>query len=118
MTETVEAEFTIDSWDEKEFDEVADAAKLTRATVAKSYSGEVEGTSTTEWLMSYADDGSATFVGLERIVGKVGNRCSSCKRGFYADGTATASCQSSRLGSDDRRAPPATASSPPIRRAR
>jgi hypothetical protein len=93
VTETVEAKFSIDSWDEKEFDEVVDASKLTRATVARSYSGDVEGTSTTEWLMSYADDGSATFVGLERIVGKVGNRKGTLVLqhvGSYADGTATA----------------------------
>jgi hypothetical protein len=105
VTETVEAKFSIDSWDEKPFDEVADAAKLTRATVARSYSGAVEGTSTTEWLMSYAEDGSATFVGLERIVGKVGNRKGTLVLqhvGSYADGTATATLSVVEgSGSDD-----------------
>jgi hypothetical protein len=93
VSETVEAEFSVDSWDEKAFDDVADAAKLTRATVVRSYSGDVEGTSTTEWLMSYADDGSATFVGLERIVGTVGSRKGTLVLqhvGSYADGSASA----------------------------
>jgi hypothetical protein len=93
MTEPVEAKFTVDSWDEQQFDEIKDTSKLTRASVTKSYSGDVEGTSTTEWLMSYADDGSATFVGLERIVGRVGGRKGSLVLqhvGVYADGTATA----------------------------
>jgi len=93
VTDTVEAKFTIDSWDEQAFDEVPDASKLTRASVTKSYSGDVEGTSTTEWLMSYADDGRASFVGLERIVGKVGGRKGTLVLqhvGTYGDGTATA----------------------------
>jgi hypothetical protein len=105
VAETVEAKFTIDSWDEQQFDEVPDTSKLTRASVTKSYSGGVEGTSTTEWLMSYADDGSATFVGLERIVGTVGGRKGSLVLqhvGAYAGGTATANLSVVEgSGSDD-----------------
>ena len=57
--------------DEHEFDIHAGAGKLTRATVKKSYSGDVSGTSVTQWLMAYASDGTATFVGLERIDGTI-----------------------------------------------
>jgi Protein of unknown function (DUF3224) len=105
VPETVEAKFNIDSWDEKPFDEVPDASKLTRASVTKSYSGDIEGTSTTEWLMSYAADGSATFVGLERIVGKVGDHKGSIVLrhvGTFTDGAATAKLQVVKgAGSDD-----------------
>lgn len=93
MPDTVEAKFTIESWDETEFDELPGAGRLTRATVAKSYSGAVEGTSTTEWLMSYTADGNASFVGLERIIAKFGDRKGSIVLqhvGTFANGVATA----------------------------
>ena len=61
--------------------------------MGKSYSGDIEGSSATEWLMAYAPDSRASFVGLERITGSVGgNRGSLVLRhvGSYADGVATA----------------------------
>ena len=45
---------------------------MTRAVVTKQYAGDIDGTSTTQWLMAYAEDGPATFVGLERVSGSVG----------------------------------------------
>lgn len=69
---TVDATFEVRSWDEEPFDTAAGASKLTRASVQKNYAGDIDGTSATEWLMSYNNDGSATFVGLERIRGKIG----------------------------------------------
>jgi hypothetical protein len=91
----VSATFEIKGWDEEPFDD-ADAdgvAKLTRASVAREYSGDVEGTSATEWLMAYQPDGSAVFVGLERIRGSVGGRRGSLVLqhvGTFADGVAKA----------------------------
>lgn len=52
-------------------------AKLTKASVTKSYSGDIEGTSVTEWLMAYAPGQTATFVGIERIKGSFGDRSGS-----------------------------------------
>lgn len=83
--------FEVKSWNETPFDESAAPPKLTRATVTKSYSGDIEGTSMTEWLMAYADDGSAKFVGLERIIGTFAGREGSLVLehvGSFADGTA------------------------------
>jgi hypothetical protein len=51
-----------------------EGAKMTTATVTKVYSGDIDGDSVTEWLMAYAADGSASFVGLERVNGTVGER--------------------------------------------
>ena len=36
------------------FDERSDDSKVTRAVVVKQYQGDIKGTSTTEWLMAYA----------------------------------------------------------------
>jgi hypothetical protein len=40
----------------------------------KAFTGDIEGDGQVEYLMMYRNDGSATFVGLERIVGRVGGK--------------------------------------------
>ena len=93
MTESLKATFTVDSWDEEPVQEHDGASKLTKAVVTKTYAGDIEGTSTTEWLMAYAPDDTATFVGMERIVGSFGGRSGSVVLqhvGRFADGAATA----------------------------
>ena len=72
MSRHIEATFEIASWDETPFQDSDDDAKLTEALVAKKYAGDIEGTSTTKWLMAYAPDKTATYVGIERIKGTVG----------------------------------------------
>jgi hypothetical protein len=42
-----------------------------------AFEGDLEGEGNVEWLMGYGDDGTAAFVGLERVVGKVGDRSGS-----------------------------------------
>ena len=74
MTSELTATFEIKSWDEQPFDEAVGVAKLTKASVAKEYSGAIEGSSATEWLMAYHPDKSAVFVGLERIKGTIAGR--------------------------------------------
>ena len=75
MSNTIAATFDVTGWDEHQFDASSrrdrqvDAAKVT-----ESYRGDISADSLTEWLMSYSDDGTACFVGLERIVGTVGAR--------------------------------------------
>ena len=90
---TVDATFDVASWDEEPFDTAVGVSKLTRASVQKKYSGDVEGTSATEWLMSYNTDGSAEFVGLERIKGKIGGHQGTLVLqhvGEFRDGSAKA----------------------------
>jgi hypothetical protein len=68
---TANARFAIKSWDEKPYSEGQDRPKLTRASVTKTYTGDIEGEGEVEYLMMYRSDGSATFVGLERVVGRM-----------------------------------------------
>jgi hypothetical protein len=72
MRTSANARFTIKSWDEKPYSEGPDLPKLTRATVTKTFTGDIEGEGQVEYLMMYGSDGSATFVGLERVVGRIG----------------------------------------------
>jgi hypothetical protein len=69
--------FQVTSWDERAILGEDDGAKATRAEVSTTYEGDIAGEGSVEWLMGYADDGTASFVGLERIVGRVGERAGS-----------------------------------------
>ena len=69
--------FHVKSWDEKPYQEIGGQAKLTRATVTQSFQGVIEGEGKVEYLMAYRENGTATFVGLQRIEGKVGGRSGS-----------------------------------------
>ena len=69
---TANARFAIKSWDEKPYSEAQDQPRLTRASVTKTYTGDIVGEGQVEYLMMYRSDGSATFVGLERVIGRLG----------------------------------------------
>src|SRR5438034_5956913 len=69
MKTVATSRFAIKSWDEKPYSEGKDLPKLTRASVTKTFTGDIEGEGQVEYLMMYRSDGSATFVGLERVVG-------------------------------------------------
>jgi hypothetical protein len=93
MSRHIEAQFEIARWDETPFEDGDDATKLTEALVAKRYHGDIEGTSTTKWLMTYAPDKSALFVGVEFITGTIGGDSGGMvllHDGEFRDGVATA----------------------------
>ena len=77
MKQTANARFAIKSWDEKPYSEGQNLPKLTRASVAKTLTGDIEGESHIEYLMMYRGDGTATFVGLERITGRLAGKSGS-----------------------------------------
>jgi hypothetical protein len=68
------ATFEITGWDETPYAEPADGPKLVRATVRKTFSGDIVGESTAELLMSKGLDGAAGYVALERVTASVGGR--------------------------------------------
>ena len=89
MTTHAAATFEITAWDEKPYEEFDGGRKLTSAHVKKSFQGDIEGDSSVEYLMTYGEDGSAHIVGMERIVGRVGERSGSFvlqHEGTFADG--------------------------------
>ena len=93
MTKHAAATFTLKSWDEKPYDETAGLPKLSRVSASKSYEGDIAGEGRVEYLMMYRSDGSATFIGLERVVGSVGGRSGSFvfqHRGTFENGIAKA----------------------------
>ena len=66
--------FELASWDEDTYEEMDNGAKLTRASVTQTFSGAAEGDGAAQWLMAYRPDGTAHFVGLQRITGTIDDR--------------------------------------------
>jgi hypothetical protein len=93
MSRHIEARFEIASWDETPFEDGDETTKLTEALVTTRYEGDIQGTSTTKWLMTYAPDNSALYVGIEHIKATVAGKDGSMvllHDGTYRDGVATA----------------------------
>ena len=51
--------------------------KLSEAKVTQRFTGDIGGEGSVVWLMCYTDEKTASFVGLQRIVGSVGGRTGS-----------------------------------------
>jgi hypothetical protein len=97
MSTLAKATFAVKSWDEKTWEgkpwNEVPGAKLTHAVTTKTYQGDIEGEGTSQSLTTYLDDGSATFVGLERVIGRLGDRAGSFvlqSSGSYDPGTGVA----------------------------
>lgn len=98
----LDATFDIVTWEETPVEEW-EGGKLTRASIVKRYAGGIEGEARQEYLMSYAADGSATFVGLERVQGSAGGRAGTLvlqQVGRFVDGAARASLAVVGAGGD------------------
>ena len=91
MKATANARFTITGWDEKPVGDAQQLPKMTRASVTKTFSGDIEGDGHVEYVMTYRPDGSAAFVGLERIVATIAGRTGSFalqRTGVFENGQA------------------------------
>lgn len=77
MTTHATVTFSLKAWDEKPYNEVPGELKMTRSSVAYAYQGDIEGESTLDYLMVYREDGSGSFVGLERVIGRLAGRAGS-----------------------------------------
>ncbi len=92
MSTRATATAEVKGWDEETYEEFDGGAKLNRAHVTNAYQGDIEGEGKVELLMMYPDENSASYVGLERIVGRVGDRRGSFvlqHSGTYENGAAT-----------------------------
>ena len=87
----IKAAFKITGWDEETVSEFEDGGKLTRAHVSKSYSGKLEGEGTVEYVMFYRPDGTADYVGYEKVEATLKGKEGSFvfeHRGYFKDGKA------------------------------
>src|SRR5262245_1450447 len=69
--------FEVKNWDEGPYNEAEGLPKLTRTSVTNRYQGVIDGEGASASLMVYTDGGSASFVSLERVIGRIAERSGS-----------------------------------------
>ncbi|QSX40083.1 DUF3224 domain-containing protein [Shewanella cyperi] len=67
----LEGVFQITGWDEAPYAESPNGAKQTLAKITQQYQGDISGSSEITYLMSYQADGTAVFVGMEKITAEI-----------------------------------------------
>jgi hypothetical protein len=77
--------FTLASWDENTYQEMAGKTKLTKARMAFRLDGGLEGDLVCDTFMYYRADGTAEYTGLQHFTGTVAGRRGTCV--MVADGT-------------------------------
>jgi Protein of unknown function (DUF3224) len=69
-----DAVITVHQYQPAAYDEPTDGPALTRIHVEESFTGDISGDGVVEFLQAAHSDGSASFVGIERVAGVVGGR--------------------------------------------
>lgn len=72
-----EGTFEIAGWDEDTYTELDDDRKLSQAEVTQNFSGDIEGSGSVRWQMCYRPDGTADWVGMQHVDGRIGDRSGS-----------------------------------------
>ncbi|HEY2430205.1 MAG TPA: DUF3224 domain-containing protein [Acidimicrobiales bacterium] len=70
----IEGSFEVSGWQEETYEEMGAGARLARASVTQRFEGGITGGGAVQWLMAYRPDGTARFVGLQRVEGRIGER--------------------------------------------
>lgn len=74
MNERALSTLELSSWLEEACHQIDGQPVLARASATQHFRGDIEGTGQLEVLLTYHPDGSASSVGLERVVGRVAGR--------------------------------------------
>jgi hypothetical protein len=74
MKTHAQAVITVHKYEPSTYDEPAEGPVLTRIHVEESFSGDISGDGLVEFLQAAHADGSASFVGIERVTGAVAGR--------------------------------------------
>ncbi len=68
------AVITVHTYEPSAYDEPAEGPVLTRIHVEERFSGDISGDGIVEFLQAARADGSASFVGVERVTGQLAGR--------------------------------------------
>ena len=74
MSTRANAVITVHKYQPAAYDEPAEGPALTRIHVEESFGGDISGAGVVEFLQAARADGSACFVGIERVTGTVAGR--------------------------------------------
>jgi hypothetical protein len=74
---TAHARIIVAKYEPAAYDEAMEGPVLTRIHVEESFEGDIAGDGVVEFLQAGQPDGTASFVGIERVIGSVGGRSGS-----------------------------------------
>jgi hypothetical protein len=77
MSERVDGEFEVKSWDERPAEGLEGTVKVATARIGQNFTGGIEAQTVADMVMTYRRDGTAEFVGHHRVIGRVGRRSGS-----------------------------------------
>jgi Protein of unknown function (DUF3224) len=69
-----DAVITVDKYEPAAYEEPAEGPALMRIHVEERFNGDIDGAGVAEFLQIARADGSASFVGVERVTGRVAGR--------------------------------------------
>src|SRR4051812_36604264 len=64
----------VKTYEPKPFDEVPGGPSLVDVHITETFSGDIQGEGTARFIQAIRQDGSASFVGVERVRGAIGGR--------------------------------------------
>jgi Protein of unknown function (DUF3224) len=67
----------VQSWEPQEYDQVSGGPNLVEVHVTETFTGDIEGQGTVRFLQTVRPDNSASFVGVERVTGRLAGRSGS-----------------------------------------
>jgi hypothetical protein len=70
----LEGVFEVTSWSEEQVGGLDGAAKVTVAGIGQRFTGGIEAETKWDMVMTYRDDGTADFVGYQRLQGRIGDK--------------------------------------------
>jgi hypothetical protein len=82
----------VKTYNDTTYDDAGAGPILHRLSVTETFSGDIEGEGSVEFLQVVRPDGSAHFVGVERVTGRIGDRSGSFvlqDHGTLVDGQVT-----------------------------
>ena len=74
MPTHIEGVFEVTSWSEEQTTDLEGTAKVTTARIGQRFAGGIEAETVADMVMTYREDGTADFVGYQRVHGRVGDR--------------------------------------------
>jgi hypothetical protein len=74
VTQHLDGAFEVTSWSEEQAPGLEGTRKVATARIGQRFTGSVEADTIADMVMAYAEDGTAEFVGYQRVQAEVGGR--------------------------------------------
>jgi hypothetical protein len=85
MTREAKGDFEVTSWSEEPAPGLEGTSKVTVARIGQRYTGDIEADTVSDLVMTYREDGTADYLGFQRVLGHFDGR----KGSFVLQATGT-----------------------------